>query len=142
MALTQRQIACFESNRQFLNEVAAALLPIAAQMMAESLVVLANAASTEVEQTFAAIRQRMADQVLREQGINVQGAPASAAAQATGGSTAMKNLVQQMLLMPTWTLTPNEWAANEVAARETIQASMAALLTALTATPALGQQQE
>lgn len=141
MALTQRQIACFESNRQFLNEVAAALLPIAAQMMAESLVVLANAASTEVEQTFAAIRQRLADQVLREQGINAQGAGGQAAS-AAGGSTAMKYLIQQMLLMPTWTLTPNEWAANEVAARETIQASMAALLTALTATPALGQQQE
>lgn len=134
MALTQRQMACFDGNRQFLNEVAAALLPIAAQMMAESLVVLANPISTEVQQTFAAIRQRLSDQILREQGINAQGAGGQAAS-AAGGSTAMKYLIQQMLLMPTWTLTPDQWASNEAAARETIQGSLAALLTALTAIP-------
>lgn len=141
MALSQRQMACFEKNSQFLNEVAAALLPIAANMMAAALVVINTPTSSEVEKTFAGIRQRLADQILREQGINAQGAvtagmPAfGATTTATGGSTAMRYLVQQMLLMPTWTLTPDEWADDEAAARTAIQTSMAALIEALTAIP-------
>lgn len=138
MALTQREMACFENNKQFLTEVAAALLPIAAGMMAASLVVLANPASTEVEQTFAGIRQRLADQILREQGINAQGIAVAQPAVATGGSTAMKYLVQQLLLSAGWTMTPDEWAADEATARAAIQAGMAALLMELTAIPEQG----
>ena len=42
MALTQRQMACFESNRQFLNEVAAALLPGPDSIDADGVVVFAT----------------------------------------------------------------------------------------------------
>ena len=137
MALTQRQMACFESNRQFLNEVAAALLPIAAGMMADSLVTLSDPAGTEVQQTFAAIHKGVADQILKEQGINVQALGVGAATgTATGGSLGMKYLVQQLLMADGWEMTPDEWAADEAAARAAITAGMAALLTSLTAIPA------
>jgi hypothetical protein len=141
MALTQRQINCFEKNSQFVNEVAAALLVIAANTMAQALVVLNTPEASEVERTFAAIRQRIADQILREQGINVQGAtmgmgmPALPGQTATGGSTAMRYLIQQMLLQSTWTMTPDQWAADEMLARATITASMATLMQNLTAIP-------
>lgn len=139
MSLTQRQINCFERNSQFLTEVAAALLVIAADMMKDSLVVLNTPESSEVERTFAGIRQRIANQILSEQGINVQAVSMTGVAlgggTATGGSTAMKYLVQQMLLQPTWTLTPDAWAADEMGARATIQFAMAALVEGLTAIP-------
>lgn len=137
MALQQRQMACFEKNTQFLNEVASVLLPIAAGMKASSLVVLNTPDSSEVQKTFAAIRGQIADQILSEQGINLaQSSPFGMPGQtATGGSTAMRYLIQQMLLMETWTMTPDEWAADEAVARATIQASMTALLSALTAIP-------
>jgi len=138
MALLQRQMACFENNRQFLGEVAAILLPIAAAMYKSAMVVENNPDSQPVARAFAAARKRIAEQILNEQGITVQVQtnPFLQAATATGGSNAMKYLVQQMLLMPTWTLTPDEWAEDEAAARGTIQASMAALLESLTAVPA------
>lgn len=132
MALTQRQMACFENNSQFRNEVAAALLPIAAGMMADSLVTLSDPAGTEVQQTFAGIRQRVADQILREQGINAQGGGMAANA---GDSTAMKYLVRSMLMSPDWTLTPDQWAANETTARQTIQTALGLYLATLTAIP-------
>ena len=134
MALTQRQMNCFERNSQFLTEVASALLPIAAQMMKTAMVVASDPASTEVQQTFAAIHKQLADQILKEQGINVQGLGSSVTA--TSGSTAMKYLVQQMLMSPGWTMTPDEWAEDEMTARAAIQAGMAALLLELTAIPA------
>jgi hypothetical protein len=134
MALTQRQMACFESNKQFQAEVAAALLPIAAAMMRGALVVLSTPESTEVQQTFAAIHKNIANQILQEQGVNVQ-ALGTAGATATGGSTGMKYLVQQLLTSAAWTMTPDEWAANEATARVTIQTFLAGLLTTLTAAP-------
>ena len=67
-------------------------------------------------------------------GINVQGLGSSVTA--TSGSTAMKYLVQQMLMSPGWTMTPDEWAEDEMTARAAIQAGMAALLLELTAIPA------
>ena len=133
MALTQREMACFENNSQFRNEVAAALLPIAAGMMAESLVTLSNPESSATEQTFAGIRQRIADQILREQGINAQAAGVTVAN--AGDSMGMKYLIRGLLMSPDWTLTPNEWAANEATARATIQAGLGAYLTTLTAIP-------
>lgn len=139
MALTQRQMACFESNKQFQAEVAAALLPIAAAMMRGALVVLSTPESTEVQQTFAAIHKNIANQILQEQGVNVQ-ALGTAGATATGGSTGMKYLVQQLLTSAAWTLTPDQWAANEEAARTAIAAGLAALLAQLTAIP--GQEPE
>lgn len=137
MALLQRQMACFENNKQFLGEVAAILLPIAATMYRGAMMVENNPDSQGVERAFAAARKRIAEQILSEQGITVtvQTNPFLQTASATGGSNAMKYLVQQMLLMPTWTLTPDEWADDEAAARATIQASMAALLESLTAIP-------
>jgi hypothetical protein len=136
MPLTQREIACFENNRQFQNEMAAALLYIASQMAKDALVVLANPASSEVQQTFAAIRRQIAGQILKEQGINVESLGlSSSSGQAVGGSTAMKYLMQQMLMSPEWTMTPDEWAANEATARVTIQTFLAGLLTTLTAAP-------
>ena len=137
MALTRRQMACFERNPQFLDEVAAALLPIAAEMTKEALVVENTLGSGELDLKIAAIKKRIADQILREQGINVQseGLMPSALPTATGGSTAMRYLVQQMLL--DWTMTPDEWAADEMAARTSISTTMRALLQALTAVPVL-----
>ncbi len=135
MALTQREIACFENNKQFLNEVAAALLPIAAAMLKGAMVVLSNPASTEVEQAFAAIHKQLAGQILKEQGINIDALGLGGAAAATGGSMGMKYLVQQLLLLPDWALSPDEWAADEATARAAIQVGMAALLTELTAIP-------
>ena len=138
MALTQRQIACFEKNTQFLNEVAAALLPLASDMIRQAMVVENNEAATAVERTFAAIRKQIANQILTEQGINIQGgsmAYPTPGGVATSGSTAMKYLVQQMLLLPDWTLTPDQWAADEVLARATITTAMASLVQGLTAIP-------
>lgn len=140
MALTQRQMACFEKNSQFLNEVAAALLPIAAEMKKQALVITSNPQSSETEQTFAATWGRIADQILAEQGVNLA-ALGVGSAQATGGSVGMKYLIQQMLMSPAWTLTPDQWATNEATARTTIQAAMAALLAELTAIPGAEQPQ-
>lgn len=139
MALTQRQMSCFERNSQFQNEVAAALLQIAAGMKAQALVDKTSA--EETLRTFAAIRERVADQILAEQGISLQptGGILPAVGQATTGSQAMKYLIQQMLLMPTWTLTPDAWADNEMVARATIQGNLAALLQNLTAIPVAPQ---
>jgi hypothetical protein len=100
------------------------------------MVVLANPASSEVQQTFAAIRRQIAGQILKEQGINVESLGlSSSSGQAVGGSTAMRYLMQQMLMSPQWTMTPDEWAANEATARVTIQTFLAGLLTTLTAAP-------
>lgn len=135
MSLTQRQMNCFERNSQFLTEVAAALLPIAAQMKKGAMVVRSNPQATEVEQSFALAHEALADQILREQGITI-GANANSSVTATSGSTAMKYLVQQMLMSSAWDMTPDEWAADEMTARAAIQAGMAALLQGLTAIPA------
>lgn len=137
MALTQRQIACFEKNTQFLNEVASALLPLASDMIRQAMVVENDENATPVERTFAGIRKQIANQILGEQGINIQGQVplVLGGQQATGGSTAMKYLVQQMLLLPTWTLTPDQWAADEALARTTITTAMTALIQGLTAIP-------
>ena len=135
MALTQRQMACFENNPQFQNEVAAALLPIAAEMKKAAMVTLSDPASSEVQQTFAGIRGRVADQILAEQGVNVAVLTGGSYTTATGGSIGMKYVVRQMLMQPDWTLTPDAWAADEMAARAEIQAAMGALLTQLTAIP-------
>src|SRR6476619_5211581 len=135
MALTRRQMACYERNPQFLDEVAAALLPIAAEMTKEVLVVENTLGAPELDLKIAAIKKRIADQILREQGINVQSEALlpSAVPTATGGSTAMKYLVQQMLL--DWTMTPEQWAADEMAARAAISTAMRTLLQSLTAVP-------
>lgn len=137
MALSKRQMACFEGNRVFLDEVAAALLPIAAAMLRAAIVVQNTADASAVDKAFATAREGIARQILNEQGITLQAAnPYAITGQtATGGSVAMKYLVQQMLLMPTWEITPDEWVADEATARATIAASMAALLNAMTAIP-------
>lgn len=140
MPLTQRQIECFKNNGQFLTETAAALQVIAAEMLAEALVAENSETTTPVQRTFAGIRGRIAQQVLAEQGVTniVQssGLPSAAAAgNATSGSVAMKYLVQQMLMSEAWTMTPDEWATNELTARSTIATVMRGLLTALTAIP-------
>lgn len=138
MALTRRQIACFERNTQFLDEVAAALLPIAAALTKEALVTENTTDVTEIALKVAAIKRRIADQIFKEQGINVQGdnvLPSALPANATSGSQAMKYLVQQMLLSPLWDMTPDEWAADELAARAMITTTMQTMLTALTAVP-------
>jgi len=135
-------MACYERNPQFLDEVAAALLPIAADMTKEALVVENTPGAPELDLKIATIKKKIADQILREQGINVQSdillPSALPTATATGGSTAMKYLVQQMLL--DWTMTPDQWAADEMAARVAISTAMRTLLTALTAVPTQAQQ--
>lgn len=137
MALLQRQMSCFENNKQFLREVAAILLQIAAAMYKTAMVTENSTDSTAVERAFASTRKRIAEQILNEQGITVQVQTNPFAQSASAGSSnAMGYLIQQMLLMPTWTLTPDQWAADEPAARTAIQASMAALLESLTAVPA------
>lgn len=137
MALTRRQMACLERNGQFLDEVAAALLAIASQMKRGAMVIVNTAESTAVQRAFAEATGRIADQILAEQGISLQAANSlpGIATTATGGSTAMRYLVQQLLMSPGWTLTPDAWAADEGAARAAIQAGMAALLANLTAIP-------
>ncbi len=138
MTLSKRQMACFEGNRVFLDEVAAALLPIAAAMLKGSIVTTNTPEASAVNKAFAVARDSIARQILNEQGITLQtGNPYAigSGATATGGSVAMKYLVQQMLLMPTWTITPDQWVADEVAARAAITASMTALLDAMTAIP-------
>jgi hypothetical protein len=137
MALSKRQMACFEGNRVFLDEVAAALLPIAAAMLRAAIVVQNTPDASAVDKAFAAAREGIARQILNEQGITLQAANPYALGnrEATGGSVAMKYLVQQMLLMPTWEITPDEWVADEATARATITASMTALLNAMTAIP-------
>ena len=134
--LTQRQMACFENNKQFLNEVAAALLKIAASMTADALVVKNTPASTDVEKVFAEKREQIAAQILAEQGISFQTtALPSATPSAAGGSKAMSYLVRQMLMMSTWTLTPDAWAADEPAAATEITTRMSELIQTLTAIP-------
>ena len=139
MALSKRQMACFEGNSMFQAEVAAALLPIAATMLKSALVVLNTPEASAVDKAFAAARESIARQILSEQGITLSAANPYAIGgggpTATGGSVAMKYLVQQMLLMPTWTITPDEWVADEEAARAAITANMTALLGAMTAIP-------
>jgi hypothetical protein len=137
MALSKRQMACFEGNRVFLDEVAAALLPIAATMLKGAIVTANTAEASAVDKAFAAARESIARQILNEQGITLAAANPYAIGnrEATGGSVAMKYLVQQMLLMQTWTITPDEWVADEAAARAAITASMSALLEAMTAIP-------
>lgn len=137
MALSKRQMACFEGNRVFLDEVAAALLPIAAAMLKASIVTLNTADASAVDKAFAGAREGIARQILNEQGITLQATNPYAinGPTATGGSVAMKYLVQQMLLMPTWTITPDAWVADEAAARAAIVAIMTALLNAMTAIP-------
>ena len=141
MALTQRQMNCFERNSQFLNEVAAALLPIAADLKRAAIVALNNPDATQVDRAFAETQTRIAEQILAEQGITLHASSVPTlpnTGSAAGGSTAMKYLVQQMLMAAGWTLTPDEWAGDEPAARATIQGAMAALITALTAQPEAG----
>lgn len=136
MSLTQRQAACFEKNTQFLNEVAAALLPIAATMLKQSMLIRGTQGDNPVAVAFAEKVGLIANQILSEQGINLSSPsliPTVSAA--TSSSTAMKYLVQQMLLRPSWTLTPDEWAADEAGAFAAIQQHMAALLAELTAIP-------
>lgn len=138
MALTQRQAACFEKNTQFLNEVAAALLPIAATMLKQSMLIRGTQTGNPVAMAFAEKVGLIANQILSEQGINLASPSLIPTAQAAAGSsTAMKYLVQQMLLRPDWTLTPDEWAADEAGAFAAIQTHMAALLTDLTAIPTI-----
>ena len=141
MPLTQRQMECFKSNGQFLTEVAAALQQIAAAMLAESLVVENSETVTPTEKTFAAIRGRIAQQILAEQGVTnivqTNNAPYPTAVNATSGSVAMKYLVQQMLMSPAWVMTPDDWADNELTARATIAAAMGMLLNQMTAIPNL-----
>ena len=72
MALTRRQMACFEKNPQFLDEVAAAFLVAASTMKRASMVTLSTSESTPVERAFAEIKGRVADQILQAQGINLQ----------------------------------------------------------------------
>ena len=138
MALSKRQMACFEGNRTFLDEVAAALLPIAAAMLRAAIVVQNTPDASAVDKAFAAAREGIARQILNEQGITLQAAnpyALSSGVTATSGSVAMKYMVQQMLLMPTWTITPDAWVADEEAARAAIVANMTALLDAMTAIP-------
>ena len=138
MALSKRQMACFEGNRVFLDEVAAALLPIAAAMLRAAIVTQNTVEASAVDKAFATAREGIARQILNEQGITLQTVNPYAIGsgrEATGGSVAMKYLVQQMLLMPTWTITPDEWVTDEAAARAAIAASMTALLDAMTAIP-------
>ena len=137
MALTQRQMACFERNPQFLNEVAAALLPIAATMLKQSMAVRAQAGGDAMALAMADKVGLIANQILAEQGINLSAPSLIPNAAATSGSTAMKYLVQQMLMSPGWTLTPDAWAADEATAFATIQAAMGSLLAALTAIPTI-----
>lgn len=140
MGLTRREMACFERNPQFLDEAAAALLTKASTMKREAVVVLANPESTAVERAFAEARARIAEQILSEQGINLQpaaGLPGIVTTTASG-STAMKYLVQALLMSEQWTMTPDEWAADEMAARAAIGTGMAALLDNLTAIPSQG----
>lgn len=134
--LTQRQISCFENNKQFGYEVAAVLLKLAATMTTQSLVVANTATSTAVERVFAEKRAAIASQILSEQGITFQtaGLP-SVAPNAVGGSKAMAYLVRQMLMMPSWDMTPDEWATSETTAVAEIATRMAELLTELTAIP-------
>lgn len=142
MALTQRQAACFEKNTQFLNEVAAALLPIAAAMLKQSMVIKGTQAGDPVAVAFADKVGLIANQILAEQGINLQAPSLIPVTAQAASSTAMKYLVQQMLLRPTWTLTPDQWAADEAGAFAAIQTHMAALLTELTAIPTIPTPEE
>ena len=139
MGLTRREMACFERNPQFLDEVAAALMKKAALMKRQAVVVLANPESTAVEREFATQRARIAEQILAEQGINLQtptGFPSGITATASG-STGMRYLVQQLLMSDGWTTTPDTWAANEMQARAAIETGMAALLDSLTEIPTI-----
>ena len=134
MALTRRQMACFERNPQFLDEVAAAFLVGASAMKRASMVTLSTSESTPVERAFAEIKGRVADQILQAQGINLQAAT-GLPAMTTNGAQAMSYLVQQLLMSPDWTLTADEWADDELAARAVIQAGVSALMASLTAIP-------
>jgi hypothetical protein len=94
--------------------------------------------ASAVDKAFAVARESIARQILNEQGITLQASNPYAIGsgrEATGNSVAMKYLVQQMLLMPTWTITPDAWVADEAAARVAIAVSMTALLNAMTAVP-------
>ena len=118
--------------------MAAALLPIAAEMTKEALVVENTPGSGELDLKIAAIKKRIADQILRGQGINVQseGLMPSALPTATGGNTAKRDTWYNRCCS-IWSMTPDEWAADEMAARTSISTTMRALLQALTAVPVL-----
>lgn len=135
MALTRRQMACFEKNSQFLDEVAAAFLVAASLMKREAMVVQNTGDSTAVQRAFADVKGRVADQILGAQGINLQAATGLPAMTSTNGAQAMTYLVQQLLMSPDWTLTADEWADDELAARAVIQAGVSALMASLTAIP-------
>ncbi len=137
MALTQRQMACFEKNPQFLREVAAALLKIAAGMKAEAIVTRYSESSTAVEKEIAAIKESVAGQILAEQGINLSGSNMNfpGVQAASGTSVGMSYLVQHMLGSSNWTLTPDAWANDEPAARTAIFTGMVATLTDLMTVP-------
>jgi len=128
-------MACFEKNSQFLDEVAAAFLVAASLMKREAMVVQNTGDSTAVQRAFADVKGRVADQILGAQGINLQAATGLPAMTSTNGAQAMTYLVQQLLMSPDWTLTADEWADDELAARAVIQAGVSALMASLTAIP-------
>ena len=81
------------------------------------------------------MKGRVADQILRAQGINLQATTGLPSMAASTGSQAMSYLVQQLLMSPAWTMTADEWADDELAARVVITAAVGALMDSLTAIP-------
>lgn len=136
MGLTQRQISCFKHNEQFLSEVSAAMLLIAVKMYREALIIENKPDATEVEKVFSSKKRQIAEQTFSEQGINLSGI-GGVIPGTTGirGNVAMQNIVHQMLMSEDWTMSPDEWAKDEMTARGIIQFALGALMDGFTSIP-------
>lgn len=138
--LSQRARACFENNKLFEEEVGAALLPIGVEIMKGAVAVLANPEATALDKEYAQRAQGVANQILAEQSIAIgAGSVASHSPMATmavgSRSQAIQSLIRQLLRMPTWTMTADQWVADEEAAAKHISDNLTLLLSGMLAQP-------
>lgn len=138
--LNQRARACFENNKAFEEEVGAALLPIGVSIMKGAIAVLSNDGASSIEKEYAQRAYGVASQILAEQSIAIGGigvASHSPMATAAVGSKsqAIQSLIRQLLRLPSWTMTPDEWIADEAKAAEVIGVNLGLLLSEMLAQP-------
>lgn len=137
--LSQRARACFENNKLFEEEVGAALLPIGVDIMKGAVGVMANPDATALDKEYAQRAQGVANQILAEQSIAIGSTVASHSPMATmavgSRSQAIQSLIRQLLRMPTWMMTADQWVADEGAAAKHISDNLALLLKGMLAQP-------
>lgn len=137
--LSQRARACFENNKAFEEEVGAALLPIGVGIMKQAMGVLSGEGTSALEKEYAQRAYGVGSQILSEQSIAIGGSvsysgPAGVVPSGQR-SLALQSIIRQLLRMPSWTMTPDQWIADEEKAAQVISLNLGLLLSEMLAQP-------